>query len=179
MGRLLFFAFAVASLTGCAVQTTEPADNAANNICCGGACCLIDGVCYADGDVNPADACLFCDRDGSGGGMARDWTPVDSPECSGEDMGPDDAGPEDMGPEDMGEADAGPEDMGEADAGPEDMGEMPMDMDAPDTGTTVDAGGDDMGGTTSDSGGCSAAGAAGLAPYAALLLLARRRRRAA
>ncbi|MEO0323474.1 MAG: MYXO-CTERM sorting domain-containing protein [Myxococcota bacterium] len=176
MNRSLFFALAVASLTACAVEAPEPIESAADNICCGGACCLIGGTCFTSGDLNPEDMCLQCVR--GAGGNATDWTPVDSPECNGDDMGPADAGPEDAGPDDAGPDDAGPEDMGDdEDMGGEDDAGVPDDLGPSDLSVEVDAGDVDMGGS-SDSGGCHAAGAAAFAPLFALGLVFRRRRRA-
>ncbi|MEM1414072.1 MAG: MYXO-CTERM sorting domain-containing protein [Myxococcota bacterium] len=178
MHRGLFFAFAVASLTACAIEPAEPVESAGANICCGGGCCLIGGVCFDNGEINPDDPCEQCLRGPDGN--ATDWSPVDSPECSGEDMGVADSGvdmgsPSDAGlPMDMG----GVEDM----STDEDMGGV--DMGDTDAGASVDMGvgladmGDsDSGSGSSDSGGCQAANAAPIMPFVLAMLVARRRRR--
>lgn len=54
---------------------------AQEGICCGATCCLIDGTCLSDGDVNPANSCEVCDPATS----QAAWTTLDG--CGQPDSG--------------------------------------------------------------------------------------------
>lgn len=111
------------------------------NICCGGSCCLIGGVCLNNGDTNPMDMCEICDIGQSQTGYSVNPTCVDAgPADSDAGPGATDAGPGpvevDAGP--GGGTDAGP--GGGTDAGP---GAGPMDAgpgDGDDGGCSVGRG---------------------------------------
>lgn len=62
-------------------------------ICCGGGCCLIDSVCFRDGEANPDNADEICDVSCS----QFEFTPMSGCAAGDPDMGPI-AGDPDDGP---------------------------------------------------------------------------------
>ena len=78
--RLLMVAL-VGSAFGFAAPASaqEEVGSVTQDICCGGACCLIDGSCRSTEEANPADACEFCDPAQSQTG----WSQRTTPACSG------------------------------------------------------------------------------------------------
>lgn len=173
LGELLKIAAATLVLgAGGVAHADDGVGSRIDAICCGGGCCLIEGTCYTNGDMEEGDACNVCDTSVS----RTMFTRRDTPECA-EAM---DAGPmdEDAGPADE---DAGPMDE---DAGPADEDAGSADVDAGSSGTDsgpsgTDSGtssGTDAGGGGGGGGGCSAAGgSAGGALLFALVALGWRR----
>lgn len=127
----------------CAVEPTEDVESLVDEICCGMNCCLIDAVCVAVGETNPANECEVCDR--SAGGSPTSWTAV--PDCTPSDAG---APEEDAGADE----DAG---MPMMDSGPMDDAGAPEE----DAGGDPDAGADDDAGADEDAGGGTDAGDGG------------------
>ncbi len=127
-------AFLAMGLIGaCAVQPVEDVESIVEDICCGGACCSIGGVCFNTGDPNPDNECEVCDPSSSQSAFTNTCD-AGAPE-------------EDAGAEE----DAG---MPMMDSGPMDDAGAPEE----DAGGDPDAGADDDAGADEDAGGGTDAG---------------------
>jgi hypothetical protein len=73
----------VLGAAGCTAGEPESEEVAGtvDTICCGAACCLIDGSCRASGETNPADRCQRCNPANS----QTSWTTQAG--CGGTDSG--------------------------------------------------------------------------------------------
>jgi hypothetical protein len=76
----LVFALGVAGCTT-GEPPTEEVEGTVDTICCGAACCLIDGTCRSSGETNPANMCQRCNPANS----QTSWTTTAG--CGGTDSG--------------------------------------------------------------------------------------------